>query len=291
MEKVDDYTFKVKFAAPNGLFIQNLAQPAGDDFTRWPKHYASQFHPTYNTETLDALITEYAATDWVNLMDLKVGGVPGTPYDARWQNSELPTLKPWVLTTAYGEGTTQVVGERNPFYFRFDPDGRQLPYIDNVVYEIGEDVQVLALRALNGEIDMQDRHIATLDNKAVFVDNAETGNYGFFETVPSSMNVQVIALNLTHKDPIKREIYQNKDFRIGLSYAINRQEIIDTIYVGQGEPWQLWPACPTSPLFNEQLAKQYTEFDLDLADATSTRPATPNVTPRATAWGRMASAS
>lgn len=265
IEKVDDYTFKVKFAAPNGLFIQNLATPSGDDFTRWPKHYASQFHPKYNTETLDALIAEAGATDWVNLMDLKAGGVPGTPYDARWQNSELPTLKPWRLTTAYGEGTTQVVGERNPFYFKVDPEGRQLPYIDRVVYEIGEDVQVLVLRALNGEIDMQDRHIATLDNKAVFVDNAATGNYGFFETVPASMNVQVIALNLTHKDPIKREIYQNKNFRIGLSHAINRQEIIDTVYVSQGEPWQLAPR-PTSPFYNEQLAKQYTEYNVDLAN-------------------------
>ncbi|MCB0071388.1 MAG: ABC transporter substrate-binding protein [Caldilineaceae bacterium] len=265
VEKVDDYTFKVTFAAPNGLFIQNLATPSGDDFTRWPKHYASQFHPDYNTENLDELIAEAGATDWVNLMDLKVGGVPGTPYDARWQNSELPTLKAWRLTTAYGEGTTQVVGERNPYYFKVDPEGRQLPYIDKVVYEIGEDVQVLVLKALNGEIDMQDRHIATLDNKAVFVDNAEAGDYGFFETVPASMNTQVIALNLTHKDPVKREIYQNKDFRIGLSYAINRQEIIDTVYVSQGEPWQLAPR-PTSPFYNEQLAKQYTEYDVDKAN-------------------------
>jgi peptide/nickel transport system substrate-binding protein len=265
VEKVDDLTFKVKFAAPNGLFIQNLATPSGDDFTRWPKHYAVQFHPKYNTENLDALIAEANATDWVNLMDLKAGGVPGTPYDARWQNSELPTLKPWRLTTAYGEGTTNVVAERNPYYFKVDSAGRQLPYIDKIVYEIGEDVQVLVLKALNGEIDMQDRHIATLDNKAVFVDNAETGGYGFFETVPASMNTQVIALNLTHKNPVMREIFQNKDFRIGLSYAINRQEIIDTIYVGQGEPWQLAPR-PTSPYYNEQLAKQYTEYDVAKAN-------------------------
>jgi misacylated tRNA(Ala) deacylase len=123
----------------------------------------------------------------------------------------------------------------------------------------------LVLIGNNGEIDMQDRHIATLDNKAVFVDNAEKGGYGFFETVPASMNVQAIALNLTHKDPIKREIYQNKDFRIGLSHAINRQEIIDTIYVGQGQPWQLAPR-PTSPFYNERLAKQYTEYNVDLAN-------------------------
>lgn len=265
VEKIDDTTFKVKFAAPNGLFIQNLATPSGDDFTRWPKHYAMQFHPKYNTENLDALISEAGATDWVNLMDLKAGGVPGTPYDARWQNSELPTLKPWRFTTAYGEGTTQVVAERNPYYFKVDPEGRQLPYIDKVVLEIGEDVNVLTLKALNGEIDMQDRHIATLDNKAVFVDNAEVGGYGFFETVPASMNMQTISLNLTHKNPVMREIFQNKDFRIGLSHAINRQEIIDTIYVGQGEPWQLAPR-PTSPFHNEQLAKQYTEYDVAKAN-------------------------
>lgn len=265
VEKIDDTTFVVKFAAPNGLFIQRLATPSGDDFTRWPKHYVSQFHPKYNTENLDELIAENNATDWVNLVDLKAGGIPGTPYDARWQNSELPTLKAWRLTTAYGEGTTQVVGVRNPYYFKVDPEGRQLPYIDNIIYEIGEDVQVLVLKALNGEIDAQDRHIATLDNKAVFVDNAEAGEYGFVETVPASMNQQIIALNLNHKDPVKREIYQNKDFRIGLSYAMNRQEIIDTVYVGQGEPWQLAPR-PTSPFYSEQLAKQYTEYDPDKAN-------------------------
>ncbi|MCB0159988.1 MAG: ABC transporter substrate-binding protein, partial [Caldilineaceae bacterium] len=264
IEKVDDTTFTVTFAAPNGLFIQNLATPSGEVLTRWPMHYAMQFHPDF-ADNVDELIAENGATDWVNLMDMKAGNFPGTPYDAKWQNSELPTLMAWRLTTAYGEGTTQVVAERNPYYFKVDPEGRQLPYIDRVVYEIGEDVQVLVLKALNGEIDMQDRHIATLDNKSVFVDNAEAGDYGFIETVPASMNTQVIALNLTHKDPVKREIYQNKDFRIGLSHAINRQEIIDTIYVSQGEPWQLAPR-PTSPFYNEQLAKQYTEYDVDKAN-------------------------
>ena len=82
------------------------------------------------------------------------------------------------------------------------------------------------------------------------------------ETIPSGMNTLAFALNLTHKDPMKREIYQNKDFRVALSHAINRQEIIDVVYVGQGEPYQLAPR-PTSPFYNERLAKQYTEYDVD----------------------------
>ncbi len=264
VEKVDDYTVRFTFKTPNGLFLQRLATPSGADATRYPQHYCQQFHREFNSDNLDALIQEAGANDWVNLFQLKCSGVPGTPYDARWQNGDLPTLNGWILTTPYGAGT-QVVAERNPYYWKVDPEGRQLPYIDKVVYEVGEDVEVLVLKALNGEIDMQDRHIATLANKAVFADNMEAGGYHFYDTIPSSMNTMIIALNLTHKDPVKREIYQNKDFRIGLSHAINRQEIIDVVYVGQGEPWQLAPR-PTSPFYNERLAKQYTEYDVDLAN-------------------------
>ncbi|MCC6804713.1 MAG: ABC transporter substrate-binding protein, partial [Anaerolineae bacterium] len=126
--------------------------------------------------------------------------------------------------------------------------------------------ETLVLQALNGEIDMQDRHIATNTNRAVFFDNQEAGGYHFYETVPSSSNVMVIALNLTNLDPMKREIYQNHDFRAALSMAIDRQEIIDVVYVGQGEPYQAAPR-PQSPLYNEQLAKQFTEFDPDQANA------------------------
>ncbi len=79
------------------------------------------------------------------------------------------------------------------------------------------------------------------------------------------MNQAAITLNLTHKDPVKRQIFQNKDFRIGLSHAINRQEIIDVVFVSQGEPWQLAPRKET-PWFNERLAKQYTEYDLKKAN-------------------------
>jgi peptide/nickel transport system substrate-binding protein len=265
VEKVDDYTVKFVFPAPNGLFLQRLATPSGDDPTRFPAHYCSQFHAKFNTENLDELVAENNATDWVNLFELKCGNIEGTPYDSMWYNADLPTLYAWEVTTPYGGNSTQVVAERNPYYWKVDDQGRQLPYIDRLEAEIGDDVQVLVLRALNGEIDMQDRHIASLDNKAVFADNMEASDYRFFDTIPSSMNTNAIAFNLTHKDPVKREIFQNKDFRIALSHAINRQEIIDVVYVGQGEPYQLAPR-PTSPFYHEQLAKQYTEYDPDLAN-------------------------
>ena len=82
----------------------------------------------------------------------------------------------------------------------------------------------------------------------------------------ADMNTTVISLNLTHKDPVKREIFNNKDFRIGLSHAIDRKAIIDSAFVGQGEPWQAAPR-KESPYYNERLAKQYTEYDVGKANA------------------------
>src|SRR5690606_11955441 len=51
---------------------------------------------------------------------------------------------------------------------------------------------------------------------------------------------------------------------IGLSHAIDRMEIIDVVFTGQGEPFQVAPR-PESAFYDEELAKQYTEFDPELA--------------------------
>jgi peptide/nickel transport system substrate-binding protein len=97
------------------------------------------------------------------------------------------------------------------------------------------------------------------------MDNMETADIRFIDTVGSGMNAMMVPLNLAHKDEALRELFQIKDFRIALSHAINRQEIIDVVNLGQGEPWQGAP-LPESPLYNETLAKQYTEFDPDTAN-------------------------
>jgi peptide/nickel transport system substrate-binding protein len=57
----------------------------------------------------------------------------------------------------------------------------------------------------------------------------------------------------------------NKEFRIAMSLATDRQEVIDVVYAGQGEPFQAAPR-PESPFYNEEMAKQYTEYDPDTAD-------------------------
>lgn len=51
----------------------------------------------------------------------------------------------------------------------------------------------------------------------------------------------MIVFNLTCRDEAKRQVFQNKGFRVNFSHAINRQAIIDTVYVPQGQPWQAAP--------------------------------------------------
>jgi peptide/nickel transport system substrate-binding protein len=260
----DDVTFTVTYERPNGFALGSMAQDGGSEWVRYPKHYLQQFHKTYNTTDLDKRVADAGAADWVELFRTMGGGIPGTPYNAIWQNPELPRLHAWALKEPYGD-STRVTAVRNPYYWKVDPEGNQLPYIDEIVYDVMQDNEVLLLKVLSGEIDFHDRHINTNTNKAVIADGLEQADLHFVETIPSTMNSVSVALNLTHKDPITREIFQNLDFRVGLSHAINRQEIIDTIFVGQGEPWQLAPR-EGLPFYNETLAKQYTEYDVDLAN-------------------------
>lgn len=265
VEKIDDYTVRFSFAAPNGLLLQRLASPnEGMYVTATPKHYLSQFHPRYaDPDELAQMVEEAGVENWAQLFFLRGG--PNRSADPRWKNPDLPVVTPWMSVIPTGPEATEVELVRNPYFYAVDTEGNQLPYIDRVHYSVGSDVETLLLEAINGEIDMQDRHIATAESRGILSQNQEVGGYTFFETIPSSSNVAVIHLNMTNPDLVKREIYQNRDFRVALSVAIDRQEIIDIVYFGRGTPAQAAPR-PESPLYNERLATQYTEYDPELAN-------------------------
>lgn len=259
--KIDDYTVEFDFGAPNGLFIQNLAYGFGYHATAYAKHYLEQFHEKYNPDVQALVDAEPAASDWIQLFKLKAGPMD-TPLF--WQNPDRPTLHAWHLTNAYGS-TERVVAERNPYYWKVDEAGQQLPYVDRITYDQVEDVETILLKAFNGEIDYMLRHLGRPSNKAALTDNMERGKYRFFDVGDLPSNIVILMLNLNHEDPVKREVINNKDFRIGLSHAMNRQEIIDLLYFGAGLPNQTAPR-EGSELYKEEYAKQYTEYNPDLAN-------------------------
>ncbi|MGH3491111.1 MAG: ABC transporter substrate-binding protein [Actinopolymorphaceae bacterium] len=251
-EMVDDHTVRFTFARPNSLF---LTIGLGSALTERPAHYLKKFHKEYAPD-IDAIVEKEGQSDWVELFLGK---------SDQWSNHELPRLHAWVPQSAFGDGQ-RIIFRRNPYYWKTDPGGRQLPYIDEIAFEIVDDnPEVMLLKGVDGSIDMHFRHFNIARNKPVLARDRERGDYRFFSTKPEIMNSVMIVLNLTHEDPVKREIFNNRDFRIGLSHALNRQDLVNAVYQRQGEPWQAAPRRE-SEFFDEEFAKQYTEYDPDHAN-------------------------
>jgi peptide/nickel transport system substrate-binding protein len=262
VEKIDDLTVRFSFPAPHGLFL--IGWPtAAVSTSGLPSHYLKQFHKTYNPDGIDQLVSDAGADDWVALFKQQ-GGSLGE--DSAYYNTELPTLAPWRLTTPYTGTETQVTAERNPYFWMVDREGNQLPYFDSIDFDMFQDAETLLLRALNGDIDWHARHFNTPNNKPVLAQEREAGDYDFFDITSTQNNSAAIFLNLTHNDPIKREIFNNRDFRVGLSQAVNRQEVIDLVFGGEGAPSQIAPRPESPDFYDEEMATQYTAYDIDLAN-------------------------
>jgi peptide/nickel transport system substrate-binding protein len=258
IEVVDKLTFKVKFESPNGLFLFSLAAPDGAGISSLPAHWAKKYHQKYSPAEVEKLVKDGQFKSWADMWTALVSNEYADP--------SRPRMYAWLPTAPYGRGAiTQLVFERNPYYWKVDPEGNQLPYIDKVTFSMIDNVEAMLPKIMNGEIEMQFRHFNTNANKSILFDNKAKGNYDFYSLSEGAVNMMVIYFNQTHDDPVKRQIFSNKDFRIGLSFAINRPEIIKTILVGQGEVSQV---CPPkgSPVYDEKLCKQYTEFDLAKAN-------------------------
>ncbi|GAA2759109.1 ABC transporter substrate-binding protein [Actinopolymorpha rutila] len=252
--KVDDHTVKVTFTKPNGTFVNYLATRRGAALTDYPRHYLEKFHPKYNPQHATEA-KKIGFKDGITVLQ-DVGGT--------WsfgRNPHKPTLYAWVLTTS-SDQKSQVVVERNPYYWKVDPQGSQLPYIDRIVYQVVGDDEAALLKTLNGEIDVS---TPDLKDKPVVAKYRDRGHFRLFDVVPEAMNVACIYPNLTHDDPVKREIFNNRNFRVGLSHAINRDQIIKAVFQRQGEPWQVAPRKESTYL-DKEMAKQYTEYDVALAN-------------------------
>lgn len=262
VEVVDDTTFSFVFEKPNGVIMDELASINGFTIVSLNKEYCSQFYPKYNPNAAEEAKAAGFET-WELWMTDRCSWATET---IRWANPDLPMMNAWMIEEPLKGDSTRTTFVRNPYYWKVDTEGNQLPYIDRLDMRVSDSLEEITLMALNGEIDFQDRHIATVANQPIFFDGQEAGDYRLGENIPSNMNTLMLQFNFNHVDEKRRELFQNKDFRIGISHLIDRPEIIDVIFTGQGEPYQAAPR-PESPFYDEEMAKQYTEFDPEAAAA------------------------
>jgi len=221
LEKIDDYTIKYVFPSPTGivetmgLAFHGTQWPLG--FERFgafaPKHYLEQFHPAYNDEYTDYATFEEKAFDY---------------------NIERPVIWPW-MPVQWDPGGTELVLERNPYYWKVDPEGHQLPYIDRVQVALVEDNPAIVVEMAAGNLDMQSRG-STLSDLPVLKDNEEAGDYTVSLWSQDQASIAALQPNQSYDDPKYRELFQNRSFRYALSNALDRNLINDIAYFGQAVP-------------------------------------------------------
>ena len=249
LEVVDDFTVKFKFAKPKPMFIYGLTR----GMPVQPGFYMKKFHIDL-TDDKAALETEYKAAGF---------DAWNTYYVDRafWSaNPEKPSLGPWIPENALS--TDLFVMNRNPYFFAVDPEGNQLPYLDRITHRLFESPEVLNLWVVGGEIDFQGRHIS-FGNFTLYKESEEKGDY----QVKLGVNASHLAIqpNHTTKEPKLREFFQNRDVRIAMSLAMNRQEMNDLVWNGMLTPRQYSPLS-LSPQYYEPASIAYIEYDPDRAN-------------------------
>jgi len=249
----DDYTVVFRFAAPNPLFLEQLAAGYSNDMTHYPAHYFRKMHPGHNPVGAAELMQQ------TNLPWADAFRSLSTPW--RWAHIGIPTIDAWIVTNAYVPGVTTVNAVRNPYYWKVDTLGRQLPYLDQVKYTVVANYDIALQRALDGLVDYQRQDFASVNSAAgpAIAAAIKAGHLCSVRVIPSRSNSMALCLNLVHQDPGMRAMLSDKKVRIALSEGIDRVGLIQKLYGGEGKPWQLAPR-PMSPFYNRRLGEQYTAY-------------------------------
>jgi peptide/nickel transport system substrate-binding protein len=238
MTAVDDYTLKLKFAGPKPLIILDQAFYSGCQYNGLfaPKHYGKQFHAKYaDAAALDKAVKDAKFEKWIQLFNARM--LVGSTIPSA---VGLPGMTAFIRTADDPDHHTY---ERNPYYWKVDTAGNQLPYIDKVIINIIADKELLTTRLLSGDLDFSG-HSTYLKNMELYKKAQTEKKVKIFLWNSTLVSAVLIYPNLTPKDKELREFFQKREVRTALSISMNRKEINDVVHFGLGEVRQvaLWPS-------------------------------------------------
>jgi peptide/nickel transport system substrate-binding protein len=251
---VDDYTFQITFPQPYGAFTVMLPTTQ----TWMPSHYLKKFHADYAAQAaLDAAMEDEGLDTWTDLWAAKT---------AYANNPGTPNTQPWNPTNYVDEPVQ--VWERNPYYWKVDIEGNQLPYIDQVNRILVPDQEAILLKVLAGEANFQSRRIESVQNYPTVMENREKGDYRVLLEDNAGSNLASTYCNFFSKDPVIRELMREKDFRHALSLAIDRDEINGIVFDGLATPSAVSVAIGT-PWYKPEYGTEnpWIAYDPDQANA------------------------
>jgi peptide/nickel transport system substrate-binding protein len=239
LDIIDDYTFKVTFGVSYGGFLREISVKGWQGYTDLlrPSHALKPWHIKYTPieKMADELKKATLTNEWWQLFANKNCN--------NWdltnpRCANYPVLYPWI---AVPSGSPNLLAfERNPYYYKVDTTGQQLPYADKVISQQVNDVEMLTMKVLNGEVDYV-RESTALKNLPLYKENATKA--GIQATLMDNhVDPTCLFINYTYNDPTWRKVVNDVRFRQALSFGINRKEIIENIYFTFGQVPTLVPS-------------------------------------------------
>jgi len=260
---VDDITFKFTFAAPFGNFPAHLTRwTPGQDCVIFPSKYLKQFHPKYADQAkLEAAAKEAKLETWIQWYNNHVqGGVWGGPQ----YTIEYPRIFSWNLKANPTQGV--FTWERNPYYWKVDAQGNQLPYIDSMRFDFVAANENHKVKLAQGEVDVLGQHIVTMADYPFYKDNAAKGNYVVGDYISTMGDrVTLFPQHTLLEDVGLTEIVRDYRWVQALSMAIDREEINQTLFYGTAKMGAMSP-MPNSKYYKPEYGTAFAKYDKDAAN-------------------------
>lgn len=265
---VDDFTFKITFAATFGNFPAHLTrfEPGNNPSILAPSHYLKKYHAKYTDKAkLEALAKENKLENWAALFNNRIGWGMGV-----WQgpdhvvNENYPVLSPWHIVSRPQEGL--YLWERNPYYWKVDLAGNQLPYIDKLRYDLVSNDEAVKLKIAQSELDMVGQHSVTMADYPFYKENEAKANYQVADLVSCMSDRYVLfPQHYIKDDPVLTQIVNHPNFVKALSVAIDRDEINQSLFFGMARMGQISP-LPNSKYYKEKYGTAWAQYDKNLAN-------------------------
>jgi len=221
------YSDGTVFSAADVVYtMQQLMDPAlhsatGDAFRSGEgKVIAQAVSPTIVEITFPA-----AVANLVNLFDTVAIVSAKSPL------KEMAALGPFYVVEH--KSGAYILLKRNPYYWKKDPAGKQLPYLDSVRLDIEQNPEIEALRYRRGEI-----HLINTVSPAIF-EKLSAESATLVQDAGPSTDTEQLWFNQVPGAPIppyKLAWFTSTNFRRAVSEAINRADMARIVFHGRAQP-------------------------------------------------------
>ena len=184
-------------------------------------------------------------------------------FDRAWTLSTPPEriagLGPFKLKS-YVAGQRVVLG-RNEHYWKTDPSGRRLPYLDELIFTLDPDRNTQLLKFQNGETDLLSP--VNAEDAPALAALERQGRLKVFNLGPGMIR-EIFWFNLNDGksqagqpfvDPIKLRWFREVKFRQAVSHAIDRDAIVRLAFAGKASPQWAFLSAGDKLWFNPAVRK------------------------------------